>query len=130
MKTAIVTGANGFVGAALCKKMVEKGVSVIAIVRNDSSDISRLSDVSILIPTHERPHYFSLALASVISQTYPNIEIVISDNSMESDTEIIVNDFREKYTNIKYFHTPGLDMWGNWQKCWDNMSDIQAGMLE
>lgn len=79
--------------------------------------------VSILIPTHERPHYFSLALASVISQTYPNIEIVISDNSMDNDTETIVNNFREKYTNIKYFHTPGLDMWGNWQKCWDNMSD-------
>lgn len=46
MKTAIVTGANGFVGAALCKKMLEKGVSVIAIVKNDSSDISGLSGLN------------------------------------------------------------------------------------
>lgn len=78
--------------------------------------------VSILIPTHERPHYFSLALASVVNQSYENIEIVISDNSMGDETELIVNDFMNTYSNIKYFHTPGLDMHGNWQKCWDNMS--------
>lgn len=77
--------------------------------------------VSVLIPTHERPYYFSLALASVIKQTYENIEIVISDNSEDNETEKIVQDFQSKYENIKYYHTPGLDMEANWQKCWDNM---------
>lgn len=78
--------------------------------------------VSVLIPTHERPHYFSLALASVVKQSYENIEIIVSDNSMDDKTEEIVRDFQKVFGNIKYFHTPGLDMWGNWQKCWDNMS--------
>ena len=79
--------------------------------------------VSILIPTHERPYFFSLALASAVNQTYPNIEIIISDNSMGDETKTIVDDFKRTFENIKYFHTPGLPMWDNWQKCWDNISD-------
>ncbi len=84
---------------------------------------NKLPLVSILIPTHERPYYFSLALASAITQTYENIEVIISDNSNDNETELIVNDFQKKYSNIKYFHTPGLDMHSNWQKCWDNISE-------
>ena len=53
--------------------------------------------VSVLIPTHERPHYFSLALASVINQTYQNIEIIISDNSCDDETEAIVKSFQAAY---------------------------------
>ncbi len=78
--------------------------------------------VSILIPTHERPKYFSIALASVINQTYPNIEIIVSDNSNDDDTKLIVSDFQKTYKNIKYFHNPGICMDDNWQVCWDNKS--------
>lgn len=37
MKTAIVTGANGFIGRALLKELVEYDVDVCAVVKNDSS---------------------------------------------------------------------------------------------
>ncbi len=33
MKSAIVTGANGFIGKALCRKLLEKGIKTCAIVR-------------------------------------------------------------------------------------------------
>lgn len=39
MKTAIVTGANGFVGSALVKTLSEHGVAVVAVIRNDSARI-------------------------------------------------------------------------------------------
>lgn len=78
--------------------------------------------VSILIPTHERPHFFSLALASAVNQTYKNIEIIISDNSLDDETEQIVHKFQKVYHNIRYFHSPGIDMHSNWQMCWDNIS--------
>ncbi len=39
MKKALVTGANGFVGSALCRELSDKGTQVIAVVRNDKSDI-------------------------------------------------------------------------------------------
>lgn len=42
IKKAIVTGANGFVGSAVCKALAEHGVYVIALVRDKASDISRI----------------------------------------------------------------------------------------
>lgn len=49
MKKAIVTGANGFVGAALCKCLITHGVKVIAVVRSKSSDISAIAELDIMI---------------------------------------------------------------------------------
>lgn len=42
MKKAIVTGANGFVGAAICEELAEQGVQVVAVVRSMNSDVRRL----------------------------------------------------------------------------------------
>ncbi|WP_027205253.1 NAD-dependent epimerase/dehydratase family protein [Butyrivibrio fibrisolvens] len=45
MKKALVTGANGFVGAAVCKQLALKNYEVIAVIRNQASDISRLAGI-------------------------------------------------------------------------------------
>lgn len=37
MKSAIVTGANGFIGKAVCKNLLEHGVQVCAVVRNQET---------------------------------------------------------------------------------------------
>lgn len=64
--------------------------------------------VSILIPTHNRPHYFEQALASALMQTYPNIEIVVSDNSTNNLTEQIVAKHRShpRGSAIRYYRNP------------------------
>lgn len=43
MKKAIVTGANGFVGIAVCKELADQGVEVIAIVRHTADNIQNLT---------------------------------------------------------------------------------------
>ena len=43
MKKVIVTGANGFIGSALCKELLENGIEVIAVVRNEASKIECLT---------------------------------------------------------------------------------------
>lgn len=45
MENVIVTGANGFVGTALCKELTNQGVSVIAIVRNHTKSIAAIESL-------------------------------------------------------------------------------------
>lgn len=45
MKKAIVTGANGFVGTALCRELCKQGIQVIAIVRNKAEFIRKTKDL-------------------------------------------------------------------------------------
>lgn len=45
MKKAIVTGANGFVGTAVCKELSKQGVEVIAIIRNEEEIIDAIKDL-------------------------------------------------------------------------------------
>lgn len=43
MTRALVTGASGFVGTALVKNLISHGYDVTVVVRNEKSDVSRLS---------------------------------------------------------------------------------------
>lgn len=45
MKKAVITGANGFIGTALCKELSAQGVRTIAIVRNSSINPSEISNL-------------------------------------------------------------------------------------
>ena len=45
MKKVIVTGANGFIGTALCKKLSDEGINVIAIVRDKEENITKIKDI-------------------------------------------------------------------------------------
>lgn len=42
MRKAIISGANGFMGAALCKYLTSKEIEVIAIVKNKKADTSNI----------------------------------------------------------------------------------------
>ena len=50
MKTAIVTGANGFVGSALVRELILKGVNVYAVVRNKDkcADLNNFKNITII----------------------------------------------------------------------------------
>ncbi|MCR5532195.1 MAG: NAD(P)-dependent oxidoreductase [Lachnospiraceae bacterium] len=45
MKKAIVTGANGFVGTAVCRELANQGVEVIAIIRHPDEIITGIADI-------------------------------------------------------------------------------------
>ena len=61
--------------------------------------------VSILIPTYNRPEYFRETLESALSQTYPNIEVIVCDNSADDRTEELMrayqSDMRVRYVRNK-----------------------------
>jgi predicted O-linked N-acetylglucosamine transferase (SPINDLY family)/glycosyltransferase involved in cell wall biosynthesis len=74
--------------------------------------------VSVLIPTHNRPDYGELALRSVLAQTYPNLEIVISDNSDDELTRERFAPYIAQHPYIHYLRAPGLDVMGNFFNCY------------
>ncbi len=49
--------------------------------------------VSVITPTYNRPEYLKQALASAVNQTYPHIEIIVSDNCSPENPQAIVESF-------------------------------------
>lgn len=67
--------------------------------------------VSVIITTYKRPNFLKRAVDSVLSQTYPNIEIVVvDDNNPESeyrnDTEKLMNEHYGNVPNVHYVKLP------------------------
>lgn len=74
--------------------------------------------VSICIPTYNGEEYISEALESAAAQTYPNIEIVISDDASQDRTLQIIEDFRDKLNlEINVFHHEPSGIGANWNNC-------------
>ena len=70
--------------------------------------------VTVIIPTFNRPQFFKLALESALNQTYQNIEVVVSDNSTNDETEQLMQAYLTKDSRIKYFHHKDFTANDNW----------------
>ena len=57
--------------------------------------------VSIMIPTYNRPRYFRETLESTRAQTYPNIEIIVCDNSTDERTAELMQAYEDD-VRIRY----------------------------
>jgi glycosyltransferase involved in cell wall biosynthesis len=73
--------------------------------------------VSILIPTHNRPDLFEIALNSALSQTYGNIEIVVSDNGDNESTRDRIDPYIKEDSRIRYARIPACNSMKNFQNC-------------
>ena len=52
-----------------------------------NDELHSLPRVSILIPTYNRPVFFEQTLQSALRQDWPNLEIIVTDNSTNDQTE-------------------------------------------
>ena len=72
---------------------------------NAAIDFSQNILVSILIATYNHKNYILECLNSIKSQTYKNLEIIISDDCSEDGTQQIIKNFikQNRNLNIKFF---------------------------
>lgn len=77
--------------------------------------------VSICIPTYNGAEFISEAMESAISQSYPNCEIIVSDDDSNDATVKIIESFKEKSTfPIKVFKHQPSGIGANWNHCIKN----------
>ena len=70
-----------------------------------NKEIVEVKKVTIMIPTYNQPQYIEQCINSAMAQDYPNLEIVISDDSTNDETERIIQD--------KYLHDPRINYFRN-----------------
>ncbi len=72
---------------------------------------------SIAIPTYNRANsYLPATLESALSQSYNNIEIIVSDNCSSDDTESVVKQYNDN--KIRYFkHRENIGLKNNFNYC-------------
>jgi glycosyltransferase involved in cell wall biosynthesis len=89
----------------------------MGIYENNNQE-PRVSDgsVSICIPAYNRPALLGKLLLSILSQTYRNFEIIVTDNSDNFETQLLLqNHFT--YPRVRYFrNTTNLGMGANTRK--------------
>lgn len=57
--------------------------------------------ISVIIPTYNRSDYLKEAIASVVNQTYTNLEIIVSDDCSRESPEAIVDSFQDPRLRLR-----------------------------
>lgn len=70
--------------------------------------------VSIVIPSHERPDYLALAVRSAQAQSYENLEIIISDNSVVHDPLATLQPLIASDPRVQFHKQHGGNYMENW----------------
>ena len=78
--------------------------------------------VTVIIPTRNRLNFLKEALASILSQTYRNLEIIIQDNNCNDGTAEYIQKICEEDSRVIYQHSSiDLTMLENWNAAAKNM---------
>lgn len=104
MKKAVVTGANGFVGTALCKELSSQGISVIAIVRNEEENISSIEDLPNLSVVYSDLSEFRNLATIVLDRdidVFYHLAWVGSAGSLRGDSVVQINNVRYACDTVK-----------------------------
>lgn len=56
--------------------------------------------VSVMIITYNQQHFIRETLDSVVSQNYPNLEIVVADDCSKDATPQIIREYQQRYPNM------------------------------
>lgn len=73
--------------------------------------------VTICIPTYNAAEFFEPCLQSALAQTYPNIEILVSDDGSTDNTLAIAEKYRKRYSQITIVANKNKGMVNNWNNC-------------
>jgi glycosyltransferase involved in cell wall biosynthesis len=62
--------------------------------------------ISVTLPVYNGERYLGQAITSILGQTFPNLELIISDNASTDATEEICRGFAAQDRRVRYFRQP------------------------
>lgn len=68
--------------------------------------MQKLSSVAICIPTYNQAQYLPDSVGSAYRQTYPNIEVWVSDNASTDDTPKVMAQLCQQFPQVRYHRHP------------------------
>jgi glycosyltransferase involved in cell wall biosynthesis len=84
---------------------------------------NQLPKVTICVPVRNGARTIQRTLDSLLSQDYPNYEIIVSDNCSDDDTAKIVSQYASN--GVKYFFNPTLEKCG--ESNWNHILTLAEG---
>jgi hypothetical protein len=80
---------------------------------------------TIIIPTRNRADTLGTTLLNVLEQDYPEMEVLVADNSSDQRTQSLVKTVND--VRVRYLKTgPGLSMASNWERA---LSEVNHGWV-
>ncbi|MHA7924514.1 MAG: glycosyltransferase family 2 protein [Marinobacter sp.] len=78
------------------------------------------SKISVGLPVFNGEKYLSIAIESILSQTYADFELIISDNASTDGTESICRAYADTDSRIKYYrNTKNIGLYQNFNRVFD-----------
>lgn len=62
--------------------------------------------ISVIIPAHNSESTIGVAIDSMLTQTYPNLEIIVVDDNSTDNTEKVVREYETQNKKIQYYKLP------------------------
>ncbi len=72
--------------------------------------------ISVCVPTYNRAHHLPDAIESILSQTYGDFELVVSDNASTDNTAEVLDRYRDPRMGI-HRNAANLGLVGNFNRC-------------
>lgn len=60
--------------------------------------------ITVVVPAYNVAPWLHRTMDSLLAQTHPNMEIIVVDDGSGDDTERVVGEYTEKYSNIRYIY--------------------------
>src|SRR6056297_227124 len=70
--------------------------------REGQMTVTGAPTVSICMPVHNGENFIADAIDSIVAQTFPDFELIVTDNASTDRTEPIVRDFARRDGRIRY----------------------------
>lgn len=62
--------------------------------------------VAVCIPTYNQSAYLAEAVTSACRQTYPNVEVWVSDDASTDDTPFVLDSLAQEFPQLRYYRQP------------------------